>query len=82
MLASRSSPCSAAVSSGGTPYDRVDLTRPVALVVGNEGAGLGEDLLKAVSARVSIPMRGGVESLNVAVAAGLVLFEAARQRRR
>lgn len=71
----------AAVSSGGTPYDQVDLTRPVALVVGNEGAGLGEDLLKAVSARVSIPMRGGVESLNVAVAAGVLLFEAARQRR-
>jgi TrmH family RNA methyltransferase len=72
----------AAVSSGGTPYDQVDLARPVALVVGNEGAGLGEDLLEAVSARASIPMRGGVESLNVAVAAGVLLFEAARQRRR
>jgi RNA methyltransferase, TrmH family len=72
----------AAVSSEGTPYDRVDLARPVALVVGNEGAGLGQDVLAAVSARVSIPMRGAVESLNVAVAAGILLFEAARQRRR
>ena len=71
----------AAVASGGTPYEQVDLARPVALVVGNEGAGLGEDLLEEVSARVSIPMRGGVESLNVAVAAGVLLFEAARQRR-
>jgi len=71
----------AAVASGGTPYDQMDLVRPVALVVGNEGAGLGEDLLEEVSARVSIPMRGGVESLNVAVAAGVLLFEAARQRR-
>ena len=72
----------AAVASGGTPYEQVDLARPVALVVGNEGAGLGEELLEAVSARASIPMRGGVESLNVAVAAGVLLFEAARQRRR
>jgi tRNA G18 (ribose-2'-O)-methylase SpoU len=60
----------------------VDLTRPVALVVGSEGAGLDEELLGAVSARVAIPMAGGVESLNVAVAAGILLFEAARQRRR
>jgi TrmH family RNA methyltransferase len=71
----------AAVASAGTPYDQVDLARPVALVVGNEGAGLGEDVLSAVSARAAIPMRGGVESLNVAVAAGVLLFEAARQRR-
>jgi TrmH family RNA methyltransferase len=72
----------AAVASGGTPYDQADLARPVALVVGNEGAGLGDDLLSAVKARVSIPMRGRVESLNVAVAAGVLLFEAARQRRK
>jgi tRNA G18 (ribose-2'-O)-methylase SpoU len=59
----------------------VDLTRPVALVVGNEGAGLDDELAEAASARVAIPMEGGVESLNVAVAAGILLFEAARQRR-
>jgi RNA methyltransferase, TrmH family len=71
----------AALPSATTRYDEVDLARPVALVVGNEGAGLEEGLLAAVSARVAIPMRGGVESLNVAVAAGILLFEAARQRR-
>jgi TrmH family RNA methyltransferase len=71
----------AAVSSARKRYDEVDLTRPVALVVGNEGAGLGEDLAAAAAERVAIPMRGGVESLNVAVAAGILLFEAARQRR-
>ena len=72
----------AAAAGEGTPYDAVDLARPVALVVGNEGAGLDEDVLLASSARVAIPMRGAVESLNVAVAAGILLFEAARQRRR
>jgi len=71
----------AAASSGETPYHAVDLARPVALVVGNEGAGLPEDVLAAASVRVAIPMQGRVESLNVAVAAGLLLFEAARQRR-
>jgi TrmH family RNA methyltransferase len=72
----------AATSSGEVRYDEADLTRPVAIVLGNEGAGLDEELLAAASARVVIPMRGGVESLNVAVAAGVLLFEAARQRRR
>jgi TrmH family RNA methyltransferase len=71
----------AAVASAGKPYDEVDLARPVAIVVGNEGAGLDEDVVAAASARVAIPMHGGVESLNVAVAAGILLFEAARQRR-
>ena len=54
----------------------------MALVLGNEGAGLDDEILAAASARVAIPMKGGVESLNVAVAAGILLFEAARQRRR
>ena len=49
---------------------------------GATGAYLDPELLAAASARVAIPMRGGVESLNVAVAAGVLLFEAARQRRR
>jgi TrmH family RNA methyltransferase len=81
-LAGRGVATVAATSSGELRYDEVDLTRPVALVVGNEGAGLDPELLAAASARVAIPMKGGVESLNVAVAAGVLLFEAARQRRR
>jgi TrmH family RNA methyltransferase len=71
----------AAVASAEARYDEADLVRPVALVVGSEGSGLDEGLAAAASARVAIPMRGGVESLNVAVAAGILLFEAARQRR-
>jgi RNA methyltransferase, TrmH family len=72
----------AASAAGEMPYDEADLTQPVAFVLGSEGAGLEEDVLGASSARVAIPMQGGGESLNVAVAAGILLFEAARQRRR
>jgi TrmH family RNA methyltransferase len=71
----------AAVASGGTPYDRVDLRRPLALWLGNEGAGLPDALVGRMDEHVTVPMAPQVESLNVAVAAGLLLFEAARQRR-
>jgi len=71
----------AATSRAGTPYTAVDLRRPVALVVGNEGAGLPEAIAHGCQA-VSIPMAAPVESLNVGVAAAVLLFEAARQRRR
>ena len=54
--------------------------RPVALVVGSEGSGLAEAVLRRAAARLRIPLAPPVESLNVGVAAGLVLFEAARQR--
>jgi TrmH family RNA methyltransferase len=47
---------------------------------GGEGAGLPDDVIPADAKRLTIPMRAGVESLNVAVAVGLVLYEARRQR--
>ena len=62
-------------------YDRADLRRPFALLLGREGAGLPDELVRAADQRLAIPMRGPVESLNVGVAAGILLFEAARQRR-
>jgi len=71
----------ATAGEGGRPYDRADWRRPVALLLGREGAGLPEELLRAADERVSIPMGGRAESLNVGVAAGILLFEAARQRR-
>jgi TrmH family RNA methyltransferase len=71
----------AAEPGGGQPYDRADLTRPLALLLGSEGAGLPPALTRRAAARVSIPLDPRVESLNVAVAAGVLLFEAARQRR-
>ena len=71
----------AADPGGARRYDEADLRRPVALVVGREGAGLAPETRARAAAAVAIPMARGVESLNVSVAAGVLLFEAARQRR-
>jgi TrmH family RNA methyltransferase len=60
-------------------YD-CDLTSPVAVLLGSEGRGLPDAALELAARRVAIPMREGVESLNVAVAAALVAYEARRQR--
>jgi TrmH family RNA methyltransferase len=54
------------------------LTAPVALVLGNEGAGIRPEIEREASRRLSIPLTGGVESLNVAVAAGILLYEVRR----
>jgi RNA methyltransferase, TrmH family len=59
---------------------QVDWCQPVALLVGNEGAGLPEEVERGADARIHIPMAGGIESLNAAAAAAVVFYEAARQR--
>lgn len=61
-------------------YDKVDYRPPTALVLGAETGGIPQQLKDAATHRVRIPMRTGVESLNVAVAAGVLLYEARRQR--
>ncbi len=71
----------AADPAGETDYDQVDFRRRTALVLGNEAWGVPAELASAVDARVSIPMSKSVESLNVGMAATVLLFEAARQRR-
>jgi RNA methyltransferase, TrmH family len=65
----------------GTDLDGHDLTGPVMVLVGAEGAGLPAPVLALADAALRIPMHPPVESLNVAVAAGVILFEAQRQRR-
>jgi len=67
--------------SASEPYDAVDFTLPTAVVLGAEGTGLRRLVQERCDRLVSIPMHGAVESLNVSVAAGVVLFEAARQRK-
>ena len=62
-------------------YTEVDYTSPVAIVMGSEGKGLHELTRKRCDFVVSLPTTGPIKSLNVSVAAGVVLFEALRQRR-
>ncbi|KLU61821.1 23S rRNA (guanosine-2'-O-)-methyltransferase RlmB [Peptococcaceae bacterium CEB3] len=65
---------------GRSLYSGAKIPWPSALVVGNEGAGPARVFKERAYARVAIPMAGGVESLNVAMAAGIMLFEIVRQR--
>jgi TrmH family RNA methyltransferase len=65
-----------------TSYTQLNWTGPSALVLGPESTGFTDDELDQADQRVSIPMKGSAESLNVSVAAGILLFEAARQRAR
>lgn len=67
----------------GEPLDYLDISwrEPAAIVLGNEHRGCSEEMLAAADARVRIPMQGFVGSLNVSVAAAVLLAEATRQRR-
>lgn len=72
----------AGLDPGGTaPWTSFDMTGPLALVFGSEGRGLRRLAKETCDVVLSIPLAGGVGSLNLSVAAGVVLFEAVRQRR-
>jgi TrmH family RNA methyltransferase len=70
----------AATAGPGQPIDRAALVEPLLLLLGNEGAGLPAAVVSAADVSLTIPMRTGANSLNVAVAAALLLYEATRQR--
>ena len=70
----------AAVTNAPRSYVNLDWRIPTALVMGPESAGLSENEVAATDQSVHIPMQGSTESLNVAVAAGILLYEAHRQR--
>lgn len=65
---------------GGVPYYKVDWLSPSAIIIGGEAEGASAEAQSLAHARVSIPMPGQAESLNAAVTAGVILFEAIRQR--
>jgi len=65
----------------GTPLWDIDLTGPLVLVFGNEASGLEPELEDTLDAKVRVPIEGRAESLNVGMAAAVLVFEAARQRR-
>ncbi len=73
-------PLLAASAHAGTPLPSTRLPWPCAWVLGHEGQGVSEALLRLCSMQVSIPQPGGEESLNVSAAAAICLYESARQR--
>ena len=63
-----------------TYYNEQDLTGPLGIVIGNEGEGMSEKIRKNCDFLVKIPMKGKITSLNASVSAGIVIYEAVRQR--
>lgn len=62
-------------------YDEVDWTSSATVLIGSEAHGLSDAAMAIATDQIAIPLRGGLESLNAAVAGSIILFEAARQRR-
>jgi TrmH family RNA methyltransferase len=71
----------AATGHGGVSFWEADLAQPSAVILGQEGAGIPKDLIGAADGLLTIPMTPSTESLNVAMAAGLVIYEGIRQKR-
>jgi len=68
-------------SHKGIAISDIDLRQPVAFIIGNEGAGVPKDVLAQADETVAIPQASSVESLNAGIAASILLYEAARQRK-
>lgn len=70
-----------AALQASVPYDAIDFTRSAAIVVGTEDEGLSSEWLENSTQNIIIPMSGQIDSMNVSVAAGILIFEAKRQRK-
>lgn len=70
----------AALKEDSEPYQLQDFTKPSAIVVGTEATGLSEAWLEKATKKIIIPMSGKIDSMNVSVAASILIFEATRQR--
>jgi len=70
----------AATEKGRVPLPLADLTTPLAIVMGAEGKGISEEVLNLTTQTIVIPQADGVDSLNVSVATGIILYETQRQR--
>ena len=70
----------AASEKASKNYTEASLTEPIALIMGSEDEGVSQDFLRLCDEKVSIPMLGTIDSLNVSVAAGVLIYEAVRQR--
>lgn len=70
----------AVTEHGSTDYGTTDLTGPVAFILGSEEDGISPEYLKLCNERIKIPLTGTISSLNVSVAAGIIIFETLRQR--
>ena len=70
----------AATEKGSREYTGTSLCEPVALLLGSEGRGISPEILNLADEQIRIPLHGDIESLNVSVTAGIILFEIIRQR--
>ena len=68
-------------AEGSISYEKADYSGPLLIVIGSEGEGMSKNIANKCDFLLSIPMSGSVNSLNAAVAAGIVIFEAAKQRK-
>lgn len=68
------------MEADGSPYNETDLSGGTAIVIGSEGFGLGRLVRESCDGILSLPMRGKVNSLNASVSAGIIIYEAVRQR--
>lgn len=66
------------VIEGGIPYYEADISSNTAIVIGNEGSGISSDLIEKADMKITIPMDKGVESLNAAVSAAIIMYEKVR----